>query len=324
MPSARLLAHSLVRREAVLSSRIEGTQATLPELVMFEVEQPARPNGDVAEVLNYVSALEHVLSPNRRLPLSLPLLREAHRILLTDVRGGYATPGDFRSSQNWIGPPGCVLDTATFVPPPPERLWECLDAFEKYLHVEQTLPPLVAIACLHYQFEAIHPFLDGNGRVGRLLVTLLLVEWGLLPAPLLDLSAYLEPRRYEYYDRLLAVSTQGDWSGWVRFFLEMLAHQAQDAMRRAVALQTLRDEYRARVTSAQASSLLPRLIDALFETPAMTIKRAVTLLGVTHRSATYNVNKLVAAGVLTEVVSRGRARLFLAEGILTTVAGGVQ
>jgi Fic family protein len=185
----------MMRREAVQSSRIEGTQASLSELVLFEAAGARDDVGDVREVHNYVLALDQALASDRRLPLSLSLLREAHATLLTGVRGGYATPGDFRHSQNWIGRPGCTLDDATYVPPPPERLWECLDPLEKYLHVERALPPLVAIACLHYQFEAIHPFIDGNGRVGRLLVILLLVEWGLLPAPLLDLSAYLEPRR---------------------------------------------------------------------------------------------------------------------------------
>ncbi len=322
LPSAYLLAHALVRREAVLSSRIEGTQTTLSELALFEVEPYPREDGsDVAEVFNYVDALKHVLAVDRRLPLSLPLLLEAHKILMTGVRGGHATPGEFRRSQNWIGPPGVLLDQATYVPPPLERLWECLDAFEKYLHADRTLPPLMAIACLHYQFEAIHPFIDGNGRIGRLLITLLLVEWGLLPAPLLDLSAYLEPRRDEYYTRLLAVSMHGDWPGWIEFFLGVVAHQADDVTRRATALQALRGEYRTQVTSARASSLLPRLVDALFETPAMTIGRAAELLGVTHRSAALNVGKLVNAGVLTEVKPNGRTRLFLAAEILRVLNG---
>lgn len=316
LPNPRLLAQTMVRREAVLSSRIEGTAATLSDLVRYEVAPSAAATGDVAEVYNYVAALEHVLAADRRLPLSLSLLREAHEILLSGVRGGYATPGDFRRTQNWIGPSGCVLDTATYVPPPPERMWECLDAFEKHLHAEHELPPLITIACLHYQFEAIHPFIDGNGRVGRLLVALLLVEWGLLPAPLLDLSAYLEPRRDEYYERLLAVTVDGDWVGWISFFLDVVANQAADALHRAQALQSLREELRGRVTNVRSSSLAPRLVDALFETPAMTINRAAEVLGVTHRGATLNVQRLVDAGVLTEVASTARARLFLAEDVL--------
>lgn len=179
------------------------------------------------------------------------------------------------------------------------------------------------IACLHYQFEAIHPFLDGNGRVGRLLVILLLVEWGLLPGPLLDLSAYLEPRRDEYYSRLLAVSTHGDWTGWVCFFLNVLANQATDAVHRATALHHLRERYRAQVTTVRASSLVPQLVDALFGTPAMTINRAARILGVTHRAATLNVQRLIDTGLLVEIESPGRTKLFLAKEILATINGEV-
>lgn len=321
LPNAHLLAQAIVRREAVLSSRIEGTLATLPELALFEVERREDDRSDVLEVANYVSAVDHVLAPDRVLPLSLRLLREAHQILLTGVRGGHCTPGDIRRSQNWIGPPGCVLDTATYVPPPVDRLWECLDAFEKYVHSDHALPPLIVIACLHYQFEAIHPFVDGNGRIGRLLVILLLVEWGLLPGPLLDLSAYLEPRRDEYYARLLAVSTHGDWTGWVRFFLGMLANQAVDATRRAAALHRLREAYRKRVSTPRSTGTALLLVDALFETPAMTIGRAATVLKVTHRAATFAVGKLVDAGLIVEMSSPRRVRLFLAEEIIRTVNG---
>ena len=322
LPNPHLLSGSIIRREAVLSSRIEGAQASLSDLVRFEAGQPGRgADDDVREVLNYVLALRHVLAPDRVLPLSVRLLCDAHRILLTDVRGGYATPGELRRSQNWIGRPGCTLADASYVPPPPERLWECLDAFEKYLHADVQVPPLVNIAYLHYQFEAIHPFIDGNGRLGRLLIVLLLVEWGLLPAPLLDISGYLEPHRDEYYQGLLEVSTEGDWAGWLRFFLTAVAEQAADAMRRARALQTLRDDYRARLIAARSSSLLPRLADHLFEVPALTIKAARDLLGVTHRAATLNIDKLVAADIVREVPSSGRARMFLATEILDVVDG---
>ncbi|HVK22712.1 MAG TPA: Fic family protein [Actinokineospora sp.] len=322
LPNPYLLAQTMIRREAVLSSRIEGTQATLSELVLFEVEGPSDRNSpDVQEVYNYVTAMEYVLAADRRLPLSLGLLREAHEILLTGVRGGYATPGEFRRSQNWIGPPGCSLNTATYVPPPPTRLWDCLDPFEKYLHTDHALPPLITIACAHYQFEAIHPFVDGNGRVGRLLVTLLLIEWGLLPAPLLDLSAYLEPRRSEYYDRLLAVSVSGDWVGWIAFFLDVIAAQAANATERASQLRTLRDDMRESVTTARSSALAPKLVDALFATPAMTIGRAARLLDVTHKAARDNITKLLDAGIVVEVDSPGRVRYFLAPRIIQVVNG---
>lgn len=320
LPDPHLLSQALLRREAVLSSRIEGTRASLSDLVLYEAHSEAE-DGDVREVFNYVAAVRHVLDPDRRLPLSLSLLREAHRILLTGVRGGYAAPGEFRRTPNWIGSPGCTLDGATYVPPPPERMWECLDPFEKYLHVDQALPPLVAIACLHYQFEAIHPFIDGNGRVGRLLVTLMMVEWGLLSEPLLDLSAYIEPRRDDYYASLLAVSMDGDWEGWLRFFLEAVARQSTDAAGRAQRLQALRDDFRGRVATARSSGLLGVLVDALFSTPALTITQAARLLDVTHRAARLNIDKLVEAGVLVQVDDRPRNKLFWSPAILRAVEG---
>lgn len=322
LPNPHLISNVVVRREAVLSSRIEGTQASLSDLVRFEAAPDREASSaDVREVLNSVQALEHVLSPARELPLSLRLLCEAHEILMTGVRGGHATPGEFRRSQNWIGPPGCVLGTATYVPPPPERLWESLGAFEKHLHTDRELPPLVDIAYLHYQFEAIHPYLDGNGRVGRLLIVLLLVEWGLLPAPLLDLSAYLEPRRDEYYAGLLAVSAEGDWAGWLRFFLTAVAEQAADATRRARQLQLLREDYRARLVTSRSSSFLPALADRLFESPAMTARAAQRHLGISHRAAMTNIEKLVNAGMVREVRASGHTRLFLATGILDVIEG---
>jgi Fic family protein len=320
LPNPEILTAPIVRREAVLSSRIEGTRASLDQLALFELEASAESDGDVREVYNYVAALARVLAPDRRLPLSLPLLLEAHDTLLTGVRGGHATPGEFRRSQNWIGPPGSVINNATYVPPPHERLWECLGPLEKYLHAEHTLPPLATIGLVHYQFEAIHPFIDGNGRVGRLLIILLLIEWNILPAPLLDLSAYIEPRRDEYYARLLAVSTHGDWAGWLGFFLEAVAEQAVDAVGRARALQRLREEYRARVTTARASSLLPHLVDALFMTPALTIGRAQHVLRVSRRAATLNVQRLVDIGILAEA-RIGRRRFFLAREIIEVVNG---
>jgi len=323
LPGQHLLSGALLRREAVLSSKIEGTQASLSDLVLFEARQlPAgASDDDVREVYNYVAAMDHVLSGDRKLPLSLRLLREAHGILLSGVRGGAATPGEFRTMQNWIGSPGALLDNATYVPPPPERIWECLDNFEKHLHAEPDLPPLLSIAALHYQFEAIHPFVDGNGRVGRLLVILLLVEWGLLPWPVLDLSAYIEPRRNRYYDALLRVSTHGDWDGWFSFFLEVIERQARDAVKRAYRLYDLRTEMRRRVAAPRASALLPMLVDQLFQTPALTISVAMTVLGVTHRWASQTIEKLIEAEILREVPGQGRPRLFTAPDVLRAIEG---
>ena len=323
LPNQRLLSGALVRREAVLSSKIEGTQASLSDLVLFEAAgQDRDQHSDVGEVFNYVSAMDHVLDPQRELPLSLRLLRDAHCILLTGVRGGYATPGEFRTTQNWIGPSGAVIDNATYVPPPPERIWECLGAFEKYLHADRSLPPLLAIAALHYQFEAIHPFVDGNGRVGRLLAVLLLVEWGLLPGPMLDLSAYIEPRRDRYYESLLRVSTQGDWAGWFSFFLEVIEEQARDATARARRLYDLRTKMRAQVATTRASAMLPLLVDQLFVVPAITINVATAVLGMTSRAASQNLERLVAAGILREIPGSGRTRrLFIAPEVLNAIEG---
>lgn len=315
LPFLHLLAQPTMRREAVLSSRIEGTRASLSDLLLFEIDASALGDDDAREVHNYVRAAGHLFAADRRLPMSLSLLREAHAILMSGLRSGHLTPGEFRRSQNWIGRPGSVIDTASYVPPPPERLRECLDPLEKYLHAPRTAPPLLDIAALHYQFEAVHPFLDGNGRVGRLLISLLLVEWNLLPGPVLDLSGYLEPRRDQYYAGLRAVSTHGDWTNWYAFMLDGFAVQARRAVHRAHRLRALRDEFHARVAGSRAAGL-PALVDELFRVPALTVARAQQLLGVTHRAATQNVEKLVVAGILREVVTGRRRRRFLCEPLI--------
>lgn len=226
LPNPHLLIGPFIRREAVLSSRIEGTQASLSDLFFFEAAYPekglpARESAsDVQEVANYVKALEYALKRVRDLPLSLRLIREVHEILLSGVRGGNWTPGEFRRSQNWIGPPGCTLMEAEFVPPPPHEMMESLSELEKFLHRPSNLPPLVKTALVHYQFEAVHPFLDGNGRIGRLLISLLLRHENLLDQPFLYLSAFFERRRSEYYAKLLDISKSGQWRSWMEFFMQ--------------------------------------------------------------------------------------------------------
>jgi Fic family protein len=322
LPNPRLLIRAFVRREAVLSSRIEGTQASLSDLFFFEAGgehagPPGRPPGqDVREVANYVAALEHGLARLTELPLSLRLIREMHGVLLEGVRGAHPTPGEFRRTQNWIGPPGCTLADAVFVPPPVSQMEDALTALERFLHESSVLPSLVRLAMVHYQLEAIHPFLDGNGRIGRLLIALLLRTEGLLEQPLLYLSAFFETNRDEYYSLLLAVSQQGAWEEWISFFLRAVDEQARDARQRATTLLDLRLGYRRSLEKARASALLLTLVDGLLESPVLTVPLAARRLGVTHRAATLNVRKLVEAGILEAVPGRERNRLFVCRGIL--------
>jgi len=303
IPNPDLLINPFIRKEAVLSSRIEGTQATITELYEFEAEgDSARRSGgsdDVQEVVNYIEAFWYGFKRIDKLPISGRLLREMHDRLLRGVRGREKNPGEFRTTQNWIGPKNCLLKDASYVPPPVEEMVDSIAAFERYLHEpDPALPPLVRLALIHCQFEMIHPFLDGNGRIGRLLVSLLLVDWKLLPLPLLYLSAFFEQDRDLYYGRLLGTSRDGAWREWVLYFLGGVALQARDATERAKRLQDLQQEWRGKVTQARSSALLLKLVDSLFRSPVLTIPRARDLLGVTYPAAKSNVDKLVEAGIL--------------------------
>ena len=246
LPNPHLLIAPYVRREAVLSSRIEGTKATLSDLLLDEVQsESVRPeHADVREVRNYVAALQYGVKRLATLPLSLRLVREIHERLMRGVRGGAATPGEFRRSQNWIGTPGSTPANAAYVPPPPDEMTGALSDWEKFLHERGRTPDLIQCALMHEQFEAIHPFLDGNGRVGRLLITLFLIERGRLSQPLLYLSAHFEAHRQTYYDLLQRVRTHGDWQSWLAFFLTGVAQTAQEAVRLAGELMDLRERYR--------------------------------------------------------------------------------
>lgn len=317
LPNPHLLIRPFLRREAVLSSRIEGTQASLSDLLFFEAAS-LRENEvpDVREVANYVRALDHGLARLNELPLSLRLIREMHERLLAGVRGGEQTPGEFRRSQNWIGPPGSNLVDATFVPPPVSEMEHALYSLEQYIHLQSRLPSLIRLALIHYQFEAIHPFLDGNGRIGRLMVTLLLCTEGVLPQPLLYLSAFFERHRNDYYDHLLAVSQRGQWTNWIKFFLRAVTVQSRDAIERSDRLLTLWQAYRERLQAARASALLLQLVDNLFQLPVTTNALAVEQLSVTPRSAQLNIEKLVEAGVLRETTGNRRNRVYVADEII--------
>lgn len=315
LPNPHLLLRPFVRREAVLSSRIEGTQATLGELLAAEAGATVeRSPADLREVSNYVTALEYGVRRLKKLPLSLRLIREMHAKLMAGVRGDHATPGEFRRSQNWIGPAGCTLANATYVPPPPEEMLKCLEQWETFLH-DRSLPPLVQVALTHYQFEAIHPFLDGNGRVGRLLITLFLIERGILPAPLLYLSAFFEATRRDYYDHLLGVSTRGEWPIWLEYFLNGVARQAEDALSRAERINSLLEKWRDTV-SGTGSKVPSALVDMLAANPYFTIKKAAKQLGVAFTTAQRAITRLESASIVKEISKGRRDRVYCAKAIL--------
>jgi Fic family protein len=316
LPNPHLLIRPFVRREAVLSSRIEGTQATLGELLAAEAGAAVeRSPDDLREVANYVTALEHGVARLKKLPLSLRLVRELHAKLMTGARGDRATPGEFRRTQNWVGPPGATPATASYVPPPPEELMACLGPWEKFLH-ERALPPLVHVALAHYQFEAIHPFLDGNGRVGRLLITLAMIERGVLPAPLLYLSAYFEATRTEYYARLRGIQEGAEWEAWLRYFLEGVARQSEDALRRAEQVNSLLAGWRRRMADTPSPAAATRLVDLLAENPYWTVRRAASRLGVAFTTAQRAVERLRAASIVTQVGEARRDRVYCATDLL--------
>lgn len=320
LPNPHLLIGPFSRREAVLSSKIEGTQASLSDLLSFEALGPAADKKpDVEEVANYVSALEYGLTRIKELPLSLRLIREVHERLMRGVRGQSRNAGEFRTIQNWIGPPGCQIEGATYVPPPVPEMKSALDAFEKYIHQPSPLPPLVRMALLHYQFEAIHPFLDGNGRIGRLLITLLLVSEKILSQPLLYLSAFFERYRSDYYGLLLNVSLRGEWTPWIKFFLRGVADQSEDALIRASKLQQLSAEYRTQLQEKRQSASLLKVADSLFIRPATTAQSVVAMLRVTPKSAQDIIDKLIEAGILLEITGRKRGRVYLAQRIFAVM-----
>lgn len=316
-PFPRLLTQPFMRREAVLSSRIEGTRASLADLYNYESAQLSflEPTDDVREVHNYVLALDYGLERLETLPVSLRLIREIHAKLMEGVRGGNLTPGKFRKTQNWIGPAGSTIETATYVPPPVDEMQNALSDLEKFIHADTEIPTLARAGMIHYQFEAIHPFLDGNGRVGRLIIMLLFHEWNVLSQPLLNLSAYFEHYRQEYYDHLLAVSQHGKWEEWLRFFLRGISIQAQDSVFRMTRLQGIRTKYEVLVQVDRNSVRMAAVIDFIFSRPILSIKQLETALDMPYMAAKRYIEKLVDANVLQETTGYARNRVFQANEI---------
>ena len=318
-PVPHVVVRPFVRKEAVMSSQIEGTRTSFQGLLSFEAGQLSLFGDleDTREVHNYVQAIDYGLERLKTLPLSTRLIREIHGILMKGVRGEMMTPGEVRRSQNWIGRPGATLEAARYVPPPVDEMHKCLSDLERFIHEDADLPPLLRVGLIHYQFEAIHPFLDGNGRIGRLLITFLLVAWGLLSQPLLYLSNFIEANRQEYYDRLLAVSQKAEWETWLLFFLDGVYSQAEDAIKRILRLQELRLQYHARFANERNSEKLERMVDYLISTPITSISQAQEQLDMgSYTTIQRYIEKLELLGILREVTGKERNRVYRAEQIL--------
>src|SRR5215813_10444990 len=315
LPNPHILIRPFVRREAVLSSRIEGTQATLGELLAAEAGAAVdRSPGDLQEVGNYVVALEHGISRLNKLPLCVRLTRELHEKLMTGVHGHQAAPGRFRKIQNWIGKPGSTAATASYIPPPPGEVEPCLAKWETFLH-ESKLPPLVTIGLAHYQFEAIHPFLDGNGRVGRLLITLFLIERQILPTPLLYLSAFFEASRRDYYDSLRGVSESGAWTDWLEYFLLGIARMSEDALSRATRINQLLGQWQRKVSGESSNNPL-RVVELLGANPFITTKGTAEMLEIAFTTAQRTIERLERAGFVQQVGEAKRGRVYCANALL--------
>ena len=326
LPDTKLFLYSYVRKEALLSSQIEGTKSSLSDLLLYENEQaPGVPIDDVEEVSNYVAALEHGLKRIRSgFPLSLRLIREIHEILLSGGRGHHKSPGEFRRSQNWIG--GSRPGNARYVPPPPEKVMECLGALEKFLHNDPVkTPTLIKAALAHVQFESIHPFLDGNGRVGRLLITLILCAEGAISEPLLYLSLYLKTNRGAYYDLLQQMRDTGDWEEWLRFFLEGVWETAEEGARTTQAVLTVFAEDRQRIEGlgrAAASSF--KVFNQLQTTPLLSLGKTVRATGLSLPTVITSVRNLETLGIIRELTGRQRDRLFVYGRYLDILNAGME
>lgn len=313
-----LLIRPFLRREAVLSSRIEGTQASLSDLYEFEAGAVKSAAGDTGEVSNYVLAVEHGQERLAELPICGRLVNELHAILLKGVRREDQSLGQWRNEQVWIAAEGTPVEQARFVPPPHSAVPDLMADWEQFVNDAERMPPLIACALMHYQFETIHPYRDGNGRIGRALITLFLIQRRILPIPLLYLSAYFESHRAAYYDHLLGVSRNGDWGPWLKYFLSGVLEQARDATVRSRRIRDLRDEYQQRVQATRASTNAVRLVDELFAHPYLNAEFAGNVLGLTKQGARNILERLVALEIV-EVYRDTWPYLYVARELVRTV-----
>ena len=313
VPNLDLFVHMYVRKEAVLSSQIEGTQSTFEEVIEYEAGiNPKSLTGDMQENQNHILALEYGLKRIHDLPVSLRLIQEIHGKLMEGVRGGEKTPGEFRRSQNWIGPKGASLQEAAFIPPPVHAMNSALDDFERFLHRDDPIPPLVLCGIAHAQFETIHPFLDGNGRIGRLLITFLLCQQEILTRPLLYLSHYFKKHRQEYYERLMAIRENGDWENWLKFFLKGIAEVSLQATTKARKILNMIEQHNTAIQKTFTNSGNGfRLLESLLLSPVTYAKKVEELIGCSNATAHNILGQATRAGILKQISSGKRNRLYL-------------
>jgi Fic family protein len=326
LPNPNLFIAMYVKKEALLSSQIEGTQASLEGVLEFEADLIPKENLDeIKEVINYVRALNHGIERLKELPMSLRLIKEIHKTLLEETRGAHRNPGQFRKSQNWIGPPGFALNEAIFVPPPPDLVTPAMGELEEFLHQESNIPPLVRIGLIHAQFETIHPFLDGNGRIGRLLITFYLFWKEILSKPLLYLSFYLKKKRQEYYDLLMKVRTEGAWEDWIKFFLTGISETSEEAAKSAREIIQLKDKLMAEIYKSSIASIYAvRLIDLLFETPLVSTKEIIDKLKISKETANELVKKFEKIGILKEITGKQRYKKYSFKRYIEIIARGTK
>jgi Fic family protein len=313
IPNPELFVMMYIKKEAVLSSQIEGTQTSLSDILdKEEVFLSAKKNDDVVATLNYIDAMNYGLERIKEFPLSLRLIREIHQRLLTNVRGHAKEPGEFRRNQNWVGPPGCTLKEATYVPPPAHEMNQALDDFEKYLHIEKIYPVLIECGLIHAQFETIHPFSDGNGRIGRLLITFLLCINEVIDRPLLYLSYYFKKNKQEYYNRLMSVRNDGDWEGWLKFFLKGIAETSQNVVELSSKILELKKNKEELVRKSMRKSSLKviELLDKLYVHPVITVTSASELCDISYNAAKSIIKTFEGLNILEEKSGRKRDRKY--------------
>jgi len=327
LPNPELFVFMYIRKEAVLSSQIEGTQSSLQDVLAAEAKLfDPNATSDVGEVVNYVRAMQHGIARLDQLPISVRLIREIHAELMQGVRGGNLTPGELRRSQNWIGPAGCGIRNASFVPPPPHEMLQAMSELELFLNSPSSLPLLVQIAIAHVQFETIHPFLDGNGRVGRLLITFLLMNRGLLTQPVLYLSHHFKRHRRAYYEHLQTIRTRGDWEGWIEFFLQGVIDVSREAALTAKSILAMREEYRSKIadTMGRGAGSAHRVMEKLFDQPIVAVATVREWLDITPAGANSVVNRLVEIGLLSEITGYARNRRFRFDPYLKLFEDGAE